>query len=318
MHRRLLLALAFFAAAPRLDAAFAFVRANTGQNSTASTVNTTIVSTSQGDLLSVAVRTTTSETLNTVSDSAGNAYAIVGPVDNGTVRLYVVYGVQVTGGVTTFTTTYATAVQAKRIQVDEYSGTASTNSAAFDVTNSGTGTGTSVASSAITPAATGELIIGWMAKASAGTFTASGGYTLTSAATGNTVSEYLLSGSASETAPATISASMAWIDIVLAFKASAAPTNTPTQTPTPTATPTVTPTFTATPTITPTPTHTPTVTPTATPTPTVTPTHTPTHTPTPTPTHTPTATSTPTVTPTRTPTPTATHNVTFFRLLRSH
>ena len=291
--------------AARLEA-FTFVRANTGFNSNASTVNTTIVSTTSGDLLCVGIRTNTSETLNTASDSAGNTYAIVGPVDKGTVRLYVAYGVQVTGGATTFTSTFATAVQAKRIQVDEYSGTASTNASAFDVSNAGTGTGTAVASSAITPAATGELIIGWMAKASAGTFTAGSGYTLTSSAIGNTVAQYLLSGTSSETGPATISASMNWQEILLAFKAPA----------TPTPTPTVTPTFTVTPTVTPTSTNTPTVTPTVTPTFTATPTVTPTATPTPT--HTPTATPTPTVTPTRTPTPTITPNATFFRLLRSH
>lgn len=266
---------------PRADAAFALVQGSvsSGNFSSVSTASATISASGAGHLVTAAIRLTDQTTsITSVTDSAGNTYAVTSALDYSTFRMFLAYGVQVSGGATTVTVNFSGATSG-RFLVDEYSGNASTNAATFDVVGTGTGTGTSAAASTFTPAASGELIVAVMGRAAAAaTWTAGASYTLASTATLSHVTEYRLSSTTSETAPATISLSQTWGVLAVAFAAA-------TPTPTPTVTPTVTPTATPTPTVT--PTRTPTATPTVTPTP-------------------------------GGPTPTSTPNVGFFRLLRSH
>lgn len=298
---RLLAALLLLALSPRLDAAFAAVQSATQVSSTSTGVSVTLSATTAGNIvIGFGKTSSTSETLNSVTDNAGNTYAIVGPVDQGsTVRLYLFYGVQVTGGATSVTLNWS-GTTTHRCGADEFSGAAATNAAAFDVSATGHASSAAPATGTLTPAATGELIYAACAGDGARTWTAGSGFALYSG-TGSIAarSEYNLSGGSTETAPFSVSSSFNWSEISAAFKApSGSPTNTPTVTPTPT------------------PTSTPTSTPTITPTPT----NTPTHTPTSTPTVTPTPTRTPTVTPTATPTPTALPSAPrsqFFRLMGS-
>lgn len=277
---RLVLAIGLLAARP-LVAAFAAVQTATN-NGTGSTVSVTVSATGAATIIVASVRVDGAETCSGVSDGNGNTYVLLGPVTepSGNSKLYLAYGVQVTGGVTTVTASFSGSSGTKRVNVDEYSGAGSTNALAYDTHQTGTGTGTALATSTLTPSATGELIVAFGLSRNAVTWTAGSGYTIYSGSgTIGIRSEYKLSGAASETAPITISSSQTWAEIAIAFNADSGPTPTPTLTPTPTPTPTVTPT------------PTPTVTPTATPTP------------------------TPTATPGgATPTP----NSNFFRLMRSH
>lgn len=247
--------------------AFAVVQQGTAGQGTGST-SSTLSATTAGNLVVVSARINgNTDTLTSVTDNVGNTYACSSAFDWSEKRMYMCYGVQVTGGATTVTAAWSGS-QTHVTYAAEFSGNASTNAATFEASATGTGTGTSLAVSALTPAASGDLIVGTYSVASSSTFTAAGGYTLyypTNPSTGSL--EYLLSGTTSETAPATIGSSKTWGGIAMAFLPAATPTATPTVTPTPT--PTVTPTPTPTPTVTPTPTPTPTNTPGATPTPNV-------------------------------------------------
>jgi hypothetical protein len=202
------------------DAAWSAIQTATQVTGNTTTANLTLTSTTAGNLVVVYGRCLSSETLNSVTDSAGNTYAIIGPITNST-RFYMAYGVQTTGGTTTVTLTFS-AAGSKRTGADEYhssNGSLASNAAAFDATTSGTGTGTAAATSTLTPAATGELIIGATAVGVAATMTAGTGFTAYSGGGSTAVtSEYKLSGAATETAPMTISTSAAWVDIAAAFK----------------------------------------------------------------------------------------------------
>lgn len=261
--RRWLVVVAVLAAllAPRAaDAAFAQVQTNvqSGQFTSVTSATLTMSATGAGNLVTLgcSVSVAGSPTLS-VSDTAGNTYVVSSPVDYSTFRMWMIYGVQASSA-TTVTFTFSTTVSGT-CGADEYSGNASTNASAFDVSASGTGTGTSLATSTFTPAASGELIVGYAARqGAAANFSAGTSYSSTWTTSSFSYMEYRLSGTTSETAPITLSASRTWGEVAMAFKAPAA-----TATPTPTVTPTPTPTVT--PTVTPTPTPTPTVTPTNTP-----------------------------------------------------
>lgn len=201
--------------------AFALVQSPTQVVTTATSISITTAATGAGNLVVVYVRlSSNADTCTSVTDNVGNTYVLGTAVDN-TIRQYVAYGVQVTGGATSITANFSGATVAHRIGVDEFSGGASTNAAVYDTTTSGTGTtGTSLAASTLTPSATGNLIVSIGTCTPAKTWTAGSGYTLSSGTgSGLMRSQYKLSGGASETAPMTISsAGTAWIEIAVSFK----------------------------------------------------------------------------------------------------
>lgn len=205
--------------------AFALVQGPVGANDTVGTATTVTItiSTGAGNLVVVHVRVTgTGNTCTGVSDSAGNAYALIGPVDN-TNRLYLAYGVQVTGA-TTVTASFTGANATKQLIASEYSGGAATNAAIFDASGTGTGTSTTPAVSTITTAASGELIVSVAhAPTAPSSWAAGSGFTIIGAGARDRV-EYKPSGGASETCPWTLGSSVAWAAIGAAFKPASAAT----------------------------------------------------------------------------------------------
>lgn len=181
----------------------------------------TLVATGAGNLVVVHINTTTAQTVTGVTDNASNTYAVSAALDNGADRAYQAYGVQVAGGATTVTVTFSASV-VHRCGADEYSGAAASNVAAFDASTTGTGTGTAVSVSTLTPAETGELIVVTGCTPlgdAAATWTAGTGYTLYNGSGAISLrSQYKLSGDATETAPWTLSSSLAWRAIATAFK----------------------------------------------------------------------------------------------------
>src|SRR6476659_4272530 len=75
-----------------------------------------------------------------VTDNAGNTYALaVGPI-GGSLGAHQFYGVAVTGGATSITVSWTTS-RTIRVTVDEYAGGAHSNAAVFDKAASNTGSG---------------------------------------------------------------------------------------------------------------------------------------------------------------------------------
>lgn len=200
---------------------FATVQAGTQNTSATGTLTIAMTATTQGNLVVGFLKGPQTVTLSNVIDDMGNTYVISTAKDSSTtLRLYQFYGIQVTGGSTNVICTI-TGTGNCRGGADEFSGNGTTNSSAFDVTATGSGTGTAIATSALTPTATGELIVSSFAQPNAATYTAGASYTLYSGT--NPVSsrqEYRLSGGASETAPVTSDTSQDWAEIATAFKGS--------------------------------------------------------------------------------------------------
>jgi len=202
--------------------AFAFVQASADavdSVGTATTVNMTVSATGAGNLVVAVIRmANTSNTCTSVSDNVGNTYALIGPSDNSTnIRLYLAYGVQVTGGATTITANFTGSSATKRCFAGEFSGGASTNATVFDASATANGTSTTPAVGAITTAASGELIIGAANTNGSPGWTAGSGFTQFGSTSGGLRAEYKLSGGASETCPWTLGSSVAWAAIGAAF-----------------------------------------------------------------------------------------------------
>lgn len=203
--------------------AFALVQSPTQVTGTAASVSVTVAATGAGNLVVIyASPASTSTTLTSVTDNVGNAYVVSSALDNTpNLRIYMAYGVQVTGGATAITTNWSNGTETKRVGLDEFSGGASNNTNAFDTSSTGTGTtstATSVAS--FTPAGNGELIVAMIKASPQRSITAGTNFTISSGTSTTTVrSEYRLSSSGSETAPGTLaSAPTVWGEIAMAFK----------------------------------------------------------------------------------------------------
>lgn len=121
------------------------------------------------------------------------------------------------GGDDAISATYTSMLQFPRIVIDEFS-----NTTIFDQSDAGaTGTGTSMASNAITPSVNGTLVIGVLINTGAGgTITEGMGYTLGAKAGGDTIAlEYKVQGTAaSTTATGTLSMSDDWGAHVVSVK----------------------------------------------------------------------------------------------------
>jgi hypothetical protein len=160
--------------------------------------------------------------LNTVTDDKGNTYVVKDyqSFQAGSSRLYLAYGVQLVGGATQVTLSWDAGNITKRVGASEFSGVLSSNRC-FDAYNKGTGTGTSPSSASFSPAANGELIIGNLATVTAQTWTAGSGFTLYHGSNPLTTRhEYKLSGSTTETTPASLGASDEWAVVGSSYKLS--------------------------------------------------------------------------------------------------
>jgi hypothetical protein len=123
------------------------------------------------------------------------------------------YGVQTTGGTTTVTVTLGSSGPA-RAEVDEFSGNAT--SGVFDVYNTNSGN-SATASTTLSPANNGELIVACMVNTGGVTPSSGTVYALTSTSSSNLGVEYKLSGTTSETPSFTLT-SNPWVIAASAYK----------------------------------------------------------------------------------------------------
>lgn len=199
--------------------AFAVVQKSAQATGTGSTVAITTAATVVNNLVVVHIKMgDTVETCSSVTDDKGNAYILSSPVSN-VIRVYQAYGVQAIGGTTTVTVHFSGAATAKRCAADEFSGGGTSNATIIDNTKTGSGNGTAVAVSTMTTVA-GELVVATLAQNGTGmSWTAGASYTIYNGSNPLGLrSEYRLSSTTSETAPATSDTSAEWGEIATSFK----------------------------------------------------------------------------------------------------
>jgi hypothetical protein len=188
---------------------------------TGTTVSATLSATVKNNLVVIhIVMATTAETCSSVTDNASppNTYVLSSPVDN-TTRTYQAYGVQITGGATSFTATFSSNVVTKGVGADEYSGTAVSNAAVFNTSGTGTGSATTCAVTGFSPTQAGLLCVATIVLGSVRVFTAGTNYTrfLNGSNSANLHSEYRLVGTTSETAPGSWTTSTTYGEIASSF-----------------------------------------------------------------------------------------------------
>jgi len=196
----------------------------TASNTGNTTISVTVSSTAANSLLVVSIWGPNSETISSVTDNQSSSYTILGPVTTGGAadkRVWQAYAI-CAAGVTSVTVTKSSSGVGGVI-VDEYSGIDTGDPYDTHATNSGESTSLSVS---LSPAAAGKLIVASMGAYLPGTsaWTAGTNYTLyglvTFVASYDIIrSQYRLSGTTSETAPAsfTFSVDDQWAEIATSF-----------------------------------------------------------------------------------------------------
>jgi len=220
---------------PEKTNAFAAVQTASGVGTGTTTVVVTISSSGANNLLVVSLWYATGVSFVSLTDNLGTSYTSSSAVTTASGISIVQSFAVVASGVTSVTVTYDTNVGAggtAGVIVDEFSGNAT--SSVYDIRGTGFGTGTSLATSIFTPSASGKLIVatvlGYLANV--GGWTAGSGYTLYGqrdyAGYPLLRTQYKLSGTTSETAPATVSYAVLdeWAEIATAFNQFTASTNT--------------------------------------------------------------------------------------------
>lgn len=209
--------------------AFAAVQTASGVGTGTTDIVVTISSSGSNNLLVVSNWVATGISFVSLTDNLGSSYtssSVTTSGGGGNVSIVQSYAV-VASGVTSVTVTFSTNVGGAGtagVIVDEFSGNAT--SSVVDVSSTGSGTGTSLAASTFTPSVSGRLIvatmIGYLANVAG--WTAGSGYTLYGQRdyAGYPImrTQYNLSGSTSETAPATVAYLFLdeWAEIATAFK----------------------------------------------------------------------------------------------------
>lgn len=206
--------------------AFAIVQAAQNSSASGSSLITTITATTLNNLVVVGVKVAAAAPVTsiTVADSAGNTYAsavaMVTYAGNSS-RFQMFYGVQKFAGATTVTATLNSGSHSGiRVEADEYSGAASTNSQAFNAVATTTGLITSGPTAvALSPSAADKLIVAHMGIGGATSITIGTGYSLTSISGTSIASGYRLTdATTSETAPFSFTgSSVSWAEIAVAF-----------------------------------------------------------------------------------------------------
>ncbi|HSB75240.1 MAG TPA: IPT/TIG domain-containing protein [Terriglobales bacterium] len=140
--------------------AFVQVNAATPQTATASVAVPYKSPQSAGDLNVVVVGwNDTTSSVQSVTDSAGNAYALaVGPTRGTAISQSIYYAKNIKGGSNTVTVTFNQAAIAADVRVLEYAGADTSNP--LDVTAIGTGKSTTASTSSVSTNAANELLVG--------------------------------------------------------------------------------------------------------------------------------------------------------------
>ena len=151
---------------------FVQVNAATPQAASASVAVTYAASQTAGNLNVVAVGwNDTTSTVNTVTDSRGNTYALaIGPTSGTGLRQSIYYAKNIAAGANTVTVTFSKAAAFVDVRVLEYSGL--DTASPLDKTAGAAGSGTTASSGAATTTAANELIFG--AGMTAAAFTGAG------------------------------------------------------------------------------------------------------------------------------------------------
>lgn len=210
--------------------AFAFVQTAGNAMLTNSTTNvvTPTVPLTAGNLVVLNIRLPIGTTVTSVTDNASvpNTYLVAAGPLSYTGIAYQIYGVQITGGATTVTTTISSSTTS-RVVLDEFSGGASTNATVFDKSSTGTSGGASQLSASVTsfsPIAAGELISAGIFLTTAVTaITAGTGYVIANNVQTTIGTEYRLSSTTTETAPISWTTSSIWGEIAGAYKVASSP-----------------------------------------------------------------------------------------------
>jgi len=199
--------------------AFGFVQASNFGSVNSNQIVLTVSATTQYNLVVVAIywRGTEAGTVTAISDNAGNTYEIGTQYTAGHRKCYLSYGIQTTGGATSITIDMSSSgLRVAEAAIFSGFGNASNNTNVFDVRAEATGSSTTPSLS-LSPSASGELIVASVMTLIGGTATAGTDYTLTKSANQRIQNEYRLSGTTSETAPMTTTATD-WNEIAIAFK----------------------------------------------------------------------------------------------------
>lgn len=201
----------------------AFARIN-GSTTSGTSVSTVTISgysgTGTNNLVVATIVVASNRIVNSVTDSAGNTYVVSSGQVSGTQKVYYAYGVQITGGSTTFTATADAGSATMRLNIDEFSGGLTTNGSVFDMAGTATGTSTSPSAS-VTPTQSGNLIVVSLGH-NTGSYTVPSGFTLGSSQASCRMA-YKLSGTTSETGTGTLSSSNTWAQATLSFNPDSAP-----------------------------------------------------------------------------------------------
>lgn len=164
--------------------------------------------------------------VNTVTDSSGNGYALaVDPTSGTELRQSIYYAKNINAGSNTVTVTFSKAAAAVDLRVLEYSGLDTANP--LDVTAGAAGTGATGNSGSATTNSANELIIG--AGMTAGAFTKAGtGFTLRmiTSPDADIAEDQITTATGSYSATAPTSTSTPWVMQMAAFQASAVPVST--------------------------------------------------------------------------------------------
>jgi hypothetical protein len=200
--------------------AFSYVQGGNNHATSTTSLSVTLSATGTNNLVVISFFVSNPGKVTSVTDNKGNTYVASASeltLSNGSAANQY-YGVQTSGGATSITVNLSSA-QDLDIGVNEYAGGRTTNATVFDKAATNTGTGTS-ASVSLAPTSSGELIdtgaiiFNGTSNPVSGTGYVNGGFDQT---THTAYTQLKLSGTTSETAPATWTGSSAWGEIASAF-----------------------------------------------------------------------------------------------------
>jgi len=215
---------------PEKVTAFAAVQTTNGFNfsSTSTTIIAYNTSSSVGNIVVIAILINSGQTVTSITDDASNTFTIGSSITSGDgKRIYLAWAYQDNGAAEAYVDFSASTDGV--LMMDEYSGfTGLTTASVSDGTTTGSGTGTNLSVSTLTPSATGKLIVS-AGHSSNGILSSGSGFTLYGQGDDGATyiqTQYKLSGAATETCPMTSAGSGDWAEIARAFTGPAVTGNT--------------------------------------------------------------------------------------------
>ena len=195
---------------------FGQVAAATPQTTTATVAVSYPGAQTQGDLNVVVVGwNDTTATVQSVVDSAGNAYSLaIGPTSGTALRQSIYYAPNIKAGSNTVTVTFNQPAAFPDVRILEYRGVST-----VDVTAGASGSGTAANSGAATTTVANELIFGANTVATT-TGAAGSGFTsrMITAPDGDIAEDKIVTTAGSNSATATLTSSGPWVMQMVAFK----------------------------------------------------------------------------------------------------